>query len=124
VGRIVRKGKTYLSVDEVCEVTGHTKERVWALGREGKLKWQKLPGIRARMFTLQSVADYLAARRMMNGLTPDNIAMTLARMETRLRRVESVLRRRNEGSLIGEPLSDPQLLVKDLDRLKNCLGIG
>lgn len=78
------------------------------------------------MFPLKDVVDYLAARRMMQGLNPDDIALTLVRMERRLRRLEATVGKK--GSFATDPRSDARatakLLADNLDSLKSYIGIS
>lgn len=124
MGRIVRKGKTYLNLQETCEVLECADEKVFRLARAGRIEWVKLKGIRAKVYTLQSIVDYLAAQRMLNGLTVDDIALTLVRMENRLRRVEATLRRRKDNDLLLGEEPGSRLLTRDLERLKSSLGLS
>lgn len=126
MGRIVQDGKTYLTMGEVIEVTGHYKDLVYSLARDGKLESVKVPGYQARVFSLESVVNYLAARRMMQGLTPDDVALTLVRMERRLRKLEAAVSKNKKGAVkevVRDSVNVAERLSQELDSLRSYIGL-
>jgi len=113
-------------MDEVIEVTGHYKDLVYSLARDGKLESVKVPGHQARVFSLESVVNYLAARRMMQGLTPDDVALTLVRMERRLRKLEAAVSKNKKGAVrevVRDSVNVAERLSRELDSLRSYIGL-
>jgi hypothetical protein len=123
VGRIQKGGKNYLTVDETCEILKCGPSRVRQLILDERLIAAKLEGVRARVLTMESVVDYQSAKRMLNGMHVDDIALSLVRIEKRLRQLEYKLDRRTGEISIGhgavEHVSMASKLLAEIESLKH-----
>lgn len=123
MGRFQRDGKTYLTAKETAEILKCGHARVRQFVAEERLVAVKFPDQRARLITLESVVDLLAARKMLRGMDTNDFALVIVQMERRLRKLEYLAKRRS-GIEPADPAGDVPMslasrLLAEIESLKH-----